>query len=247
MSSLKMIFSQTNLYNPEYANVTMAFILFILSFAAYHFLSLLLKNKMNKWEKLEVSFASTISQRIIGFIFFGFIPLVIFSSIQNIRFQNYGINIQNVEQSLIWIGLFTPLILLFNFFIAAKESNLQNYPQIRIKNWNTKSLVINFTTWLIYLFAYEAFFRGLLLFSLYYTFGMTAAIIVNIILYTLAHIPKGRKEMIGSIPFGLILCLITLNTGSFFAAFMIHGLMAISYEFFSIKAHPEMSIKNKIL
>lgn len=247
MNRIQQIFSPPDLYNPEYANVAIAFGLLIAGFAAYHFLSLLLTHKMKKWEMPNISFASAISQRILGFVFFGLIPLLIFYSFQNLRFQNYGINVQNFEQSLIWLGLFAPLILLVNFFMAGKESNLQHYPQIRIKHWDTRSLIINFTTWLIYLFAYEAFFRGLLLFSLYYTFGIATAIVVNIILYALAHIPKGRKEMIGSVPFGLILCLITFHTGSFFAAFMIHGLMAISYELFSIMAHPEMSIKNKIL
>lgn len=247
MNSIQQIFSQPEFYDPEYANVTIALSLFISGFAAYHFLSLLLSNKLKKWEKPKFSFASTISQRILGFVFFGLVPLVIFYSFQNIRFQNYGLNVQNFEQSLLWLGLFTPMILLVNFFMAGKESNLQNYPQIRIKNWDTKSLIINFTTWLIYLFAYEAFFRGFLLFSLYYTFGVTTAIVVNTILYVVAHIQKGRKEMIGAVPFGLILCVITLQTGSFFAAFMIHGLMAISYDLFSIRAHPDMSIKNKIL
>ncbi len=247
MNGIEEIFTRSFVYNEKYTNVALAFTLLIIGFAGYHYISLFLKDKLNKWENPEICFASTVGQRITGFIFFGLIPLIIFYSFQNISFQEYGINLHNLYRSLIWVGIFAPLIVLGNYFMTGKMPNLQNYPQIRIKNWNTRWLSINFITWLIYLFAYEAFFRGLLLFSFYYTFGATTAIIVNIILYLLAHLPKGTKEMIGSVPFGLILCIITLNTGSFMAAFLIHGIMAISYDFFSIKAHPEMSIKNKHL
>ncbi|KXB08700.1 hypothetical protein AKJ55_00490 [candidate division MSBL1 archaeon SCGC-AAA382M17] len=247
MNNILKICNQLFLYNAEYTNVSLAIILLILGFAGYHYVSLFLKDRLNRWKKLEITFTSTIVQRLTGFVFFGLIPLIIFTSIRNISFQKYGFNIQNLDQSFIWLGIFIPLILLINYFMASKEINLQNYPQIRIKNWSTKFLIINFITWLIYLFAYEAFFRGFLLYSFYYTFGISTSIVVNIILYAMAHLPKGSREMIGSIPFGLVLCMITINTGSFLPAFLIHGIMAISYEFFSIKAHPEMSIKNKSL
>lgn len=248
MGDTTNIFIQSSfLNNTEYANAALAFSLFILGFAGHHYISLLLKNILNRWKNLETSFVSTVGQRITGFFFFGLIPLVIFSYIQKTSFQLYGINIQNFDQSLVWIGVFAPLILLVNYFLAAKETNLRNYPQIRIRHWSTKSLIINFTTWMVYLFAYEAFFRGFLLFSFYYTFGFSTAIVVNVILYALAHLSKGRREILGSIPFGIVLCVITLNTGSFLAAFLIHGIMAVSYDFLSIRAHPEMSIKNKSL
>jgi membrane protease YdiL (CAAX protease family) len=184
-------------------------------------------------------------QRITGFIFYGFIPLSIFYYIQSIGIQDYGINLFSPQRSLIWVGIFAPLIVLVNYFFSGKESNLRHYPQIRLKIWNSKDLMINFLTWLIYLFAYEAFFRGLLFFAIFHTLGVIAAIAINVLFYALAHLPKGRKETFASIPFGIVLCLITLDTGSFLAAFIIHGIMAISYEFFSIKAHPEMSITNK--
>ena len=247
MNGIEEIFTPSFIHNAKYANAALAFTLLIIGFTGHHYVGLFLKDKLNKRENPKITFASTVGQRITGFIFFGVIPLTFFYSFQNISFQEYGINIHNLYQSLIWVGIFAPLIVLGNYFMTGKTSNQQNYPQIRIKNWNHWLLSINFITWLIYLFAYEAFFRGLLLFSFYYTFGATTAIIVNIILYVLAHLPKGTKEMIGSVPFGLILCIITLKTGSFVAAFLIHGIMAISYEFFSIKSHPEMSIKNKRL
>lgn len=244
MNGIEQIFSPSFLYNTSYANAGLATALFIAGFGGYHYISLFLRNRAYRLTTLESSFASAVSQRITGFVFLGFIPMVLFVHIQDISLQKYGINLHNLEDSLIWIGIFAPVIILVNYFIAGKGTNLQKYPQIRLKTWSAQSLIINFSTWVIYLFAYEAFFRGLLLFSFYYTFGIKTAIIVNIILYALAHLPKGNREIIGSVPFGLVLCLITLSTESFFAAFLIHGIMAISYEFFSIKAHPEMSIKN---
>ncbi|MFW5916421.1 MAG: CPBP family intramembrane glutamic endopeptidase, partial [Bacteroidota bacterium] len=219
--------------------------LLIIGFSGYHYVSLFLNNRAKRWKKTEEDYISIIGQRLIGSVFLGVIPILIFVLLQDNNFRNYGINLYNFDQSLIWISIFAPLIVMMNCFLAGKQSKSDDYPQIRIKNWNPRTLIINFTTWLVYLFAYEAFFRGLLLFSFYYTFNSITAVVVNVILYAFVHLPKGLREMLGSVPFGIILCVITIKTGSFLAAFLIHGIMAISYEFFSIKANPEMSIKNK--
>ena len=143
-----------------------------------------------------------------------------------------------------WILVFIPPILLMNYFIARKPSNLKVYPQIRMHDWDVRALLINFTAWGMYLLGYEMLFRGFLLFSLYHAFGAPIAIILNVVLYALAHMPKGVREMSASVPFGIILCWITLSTGSFLGAFVIHAALALSNEFFSIRAHPDMRIKS---
>ena len=154
MNGIEQIFSPSFLYNTRYANAGLAIGLFIVGFAGYHYISLFLRNWAYRLTTLESSLVSAVSQRITGFVFLGFIPMVLFVHIQNISLQKYGINLHNLEVSLIWIGIFAPIILLVNYFIAGKASNLQNYPQIRLRTWSVQSLIINFSTWLIYLFAY---------------------------------------------------------------------------------------------
>jgi len=40
-----------------------------------------------------------------------------------------------------------------------------------------------------------------------------AAIIINTILYSATHFYKGVQEVIGAIPLGIVLCLLTIDTG----------------------------------
>jgi membrane protease YdiL (CAAX protease family) len=86
-------------------------------------------------------------------------------------------------------------------------------------------------------------FRGLLFFSFIRFIGNLPAIVVNVFIYALVHIHKGFKETLASIPFGIILCLMTLSTGSIWAAFIVHIILALSNEWISFHLNPEMSIK----
>src|SRR5690348_6476804 len=63
---------------------------------------------------------------------------------------------------------------------------------------------------LLYLISYECFFRGSLLMSLCLLAGVTWGVIINISLYTLVHILKGKKEILACIPFGLLVCVFTV-------------------------------------
>ncbi len=114
------------------------------------------------------------------------------------------------------------------------------YPQIRDNPWTIKTVVINAGSWLAYLIAYEFLFRGLVLFTLYSALGFWPAIVITTSLYVLVHIPKGLKESIGAIPFGLVLGLITLEAGSIWPAFFIHAILALSTDHFALRAHPDM-------
>jgi membrane protease YdiL (CAAX protease family) len=126
------------------------------------------------------------------------------------------------------------------YFSAKKEKNLVNYPQIRAKVWSKKLKTRNAIGWAAYLFGYEMLFRGVLLFPLYHEFGIWPAIAVNIALYSATHIPKGLDETIGAIPLGLVLCILTLLTGTIWIAFILHVIMAWTNTFTALKFNPDM-------
>ena len=83
---------------------------------------------------------------------------------------------------------------------------------------------------IVFLIVYEWFFRGLLLIKSCELFGNVNAVVINILLYTLAHFHKGKKEIIGCIPFGLLLCAFTIWWQSIWPAVAIHLLLASRYE-----------------
>lgn len=90
--------------------------------------------------------------------------------------------------------------------------------------------VIHFTLRSLFLASYEWFFRGCLLFSCVHLFGITPAIVINLALYAFIHSFNGKKELYGSIPFGLILCVFTLWYQSVWPAILLHLLLSLSYE-----------------
>jgi len=231
--------------DPEYSISLLALLALIVGFLGYHFLgSWLMRNLGHEQRKdTPALFMAHLLRRMLGFTLMGLMPLVLFYYVFELPYQEYGINMRQAGHSALWIVVFLPPIIAMNYYVAGKPSNLEQYPQVRIIKWDLKDLLFNFLSWMLYLLGYEMLFRGFLLFSFYHAFGLTTAVVVNVVLYALAHIPKGLREMAGSIPFGVILCLITLGTGSFFAAFVLHTMMALSNEFFAIRSHPDMRIK----
>lgn len=83
-----------------------------------------------------------------------------------------------------------------------------------------------------FLVCYEWFFRGCILFSCIENFGVLAAIIINLVLYILIHSFHDKKEMLGSIPFGLILCVFAIWYQSAWPAILLHLLLSFSHELF---------------
>lgn len=220
----------------------LAVILLTTGFVIYYFTSIYLKNFFKQIPKHKVpSFYYYIYQRFLGFFIFGLIPATVFLVLQSKSLTKYGLNLNQLNISLIWTFLLGLVIFIVNYYLAGKKHNLKNYPQIRWNYWTRYKLLINCATWMLYLFGYEFMFRGLLLFSFYYAYGTGIAIAVNCALYSLVHIPKGKKETLGAIPLGIVLSLVTLNTGSIFVAFVFHVIMALSNDYFAIKSHPSMT------
>jgi membrane protease YdiL (CAAX protease family) len=82
----------------------------------------------------------------------------------------------------------------------------------------------------LYLFVYELWFRGFLLFESINLFGIPAAISINIFLYTLLHIFKSKKEILACIPFGLILCFLSIYFNAAWPAIILHIGFSLFFE-----------------
>ena len=114
------------------------------------------------------------------------------------------------------------------------------YPQIRAELWTRKTIAAETLTWALYLLGYEILFRGLLLFTLAGSVGIWTAIAINTALYSATHIPKGMAETFAAIPFGVILCIMTLLSGSIWIAFVVHLVNALTISLAALKFNPEM-------
>lgn len=172
-------------------------------------------------------------QRIWGFVLFGLIPLLIFWLRGN-SVSDFGLRFQSGTKTLLWTVGLGVVIVAMNYFVGRTPSNLVMYPQIRLKNWSVKVVVASAATWVLYLLAYEFMFRGWLFFTCLESMGPELAIVVNVSLYSLVHVPKGLNETVGAIPFGVLICWLTLQTGTIWIAFLVHTIMALSNEWFSL-------------
>jgi membrane protease YdiL (CAAX protease family) len=173
-------------------------------------------------------------------LLFGVVPVLVIVLLLESPLSDYGLAAINLKESLIWAGALSLIIILFNFFNSRSHDNIKSYPQIRKKSWSFSLFFLSAVSWIVYLFSYEFLFRGFLLFSCERTFGIWLAITINVAFYAAAHIPKGMKETLAAIPFGIILCWLTLRTQTIWVAFISHAVLALSNEWFSILAHPEM-------
>ena len=234
--------SNTSLY------VFWSVIVVTVSFLSYHFItsSGKFKKRVSKYfGKKRAKVKIIVIQRLLGLIFFGLIPGIVSGCILKTSLSEMGLNTYNFTESLKWIGIISPIILIMNYLNAGNKDNLAMYPQIRKKKWNTGLLVLSALSWITYLIGYEFMFRGFLLFNLYNTIGILPAITINTSIYALVHVPKGLKEAIGAIPLGIVLCILTLNTGSIIIALVVHIIMALSNEWFSLIASSKMKFVKK--
>ncbi len=220
------------------------------SFLCYYFISesKAFKNEMfSNMSKRKSQIYSVYAQRLLGVLFFGIIPFFIVTIFSKRGVEFYGVNFHNFQISAYWILGLSPLLLIMNYFNSKKADNLQLYPQIRAKDWNINTLITSALTWILYLAAYEFMFRGFLMFVCLQYLGVWSAIALNLAIYSLVHVPKGIKEAVGALPLGLVLGIITVQTSSILVAFVVHIVLALSNEWFSLKAHSDISLKiNKL-
>lgn len=217
-----------------------------IAFAIYHFLNH--DDRVRNWISDRAGEADApvrviVFQRLSGLIIMGLIPLAVAMATTGEGFSYFGLNFANLDQVLFWTLCASVILLPVGYFNARRADNQAMYPQMRLSEWSYGLLLWSNFTWALYLLGYEILFRGILFFPILDQYGLVVAISVNAAVYSLAHIPKGMKETLGAIPFGIIVCLAAWKTGNIWFPFLVHTLMALSNEWFSIFLNPSMHLK----
>lgn len=184
-----------------------------------------------------------IFSKVFGFIVLGLIPLILcLALLPDHRISYYGLSFRTdtLLLTLLTTAALSVIVFPMASFSARKPKNLENYPQIRSRNWTMKTVWATIIGWTIYLFGYELLFRGVLLMPVAAALGAWPAIAINVALYSATHVPKGLEETIGAIPLGLVLCVITLATGTIWTAFLVHLVMAVTNCLTAMKYHPDI-------
>ena len=115
--------------------------------------------------------------------------------------------------------------LIFGYFTAGKiitkQSNVFTFPSFR----STYILIR-----IVHLILYEFFFRAVLLSACIKWMGVIPAVLTNLLLYSVIHWHSSRNEIIGTIPFGLLLCILTISFNSIWPAIIMHLALAMGHE-----------------
>ena len=161
-------------------------------------------------------------KHLIGIVLFGILFYTIFPDL------SYLVNVIEIPK------LFVLITLLFVFFLCALLSNIavKQYKKNNdpVSPYSFSKAWVYFSIRITFLLCYEFFFRGVLLFKFLAISNLYLSIVYATILYVLIHIFDSKKEIVGAIPFGIVLCLFTYLTCSVWYAFFIHIALSAVYE-----------------
>lgn len=164
---------------------------------------------------------------LIGAIWLGFVPVIMLKN----SISNVLIDPKTIEANTIVLYVLTFIAILF---IAFKQSTHAHKKREKSSgssiHLSAFFFISYFITRAIFLFSYELWFRGGLLFETTANIGMPLAIITNIFLYVLLHIFNSRKELLACIPFGIAACLFCFVFNAAWPAIMLHTGFSLGYE-----------------
>ena len=166
-----------------------------------------------------------------GILFYGIIP--------ELRFLVDSIIIPKLHILFAFFG-----IIFLCAFLSKFSANKYQRENTFKSHYNFSNAWIYFIIRFTFLLCYEFFFRGVLLFKFLEITSLSTAILYGTLLYILIHIFDSRKEIIGTIPFGIVLYLLTYFTNSIWYAFFIHLSLSAVYE---ISVFYCLTLKKQIL
>jgi hypothetical protein len=111
---------------------------------------------------------------------------------------------------------------------ARKEAATSVTPFSQLLGWPFQLVYLLFR--LFFIAAYENWFRGFLLIDSLALLPLAAAVALNGCLYAALHCVNGKKEMIGCLPFGCLLCGLCIWWGATWPAIFIHLMLTLGYE-----------------
>lgn len=175
-------------------------------------------------------------KHILGIFLFG---IVFYAVLPDFRYLIYNVEIPRP---------FLLIVFLITLFLSIYISKISVKKQLlKIENvscYDISNAWVYFTIRFVFLLCYEFFFRGILLFKFLEFNSLFSAILFVTILYVLIHIFDSRKEILGAIPFGIILCLFAFYTNSIWYVFFIHLALSAIYE---ISMFYYLTLKNNLV
>ena len=128
-----------------------------------------------------------------------------------------------------WLLMLPLIVLALQFFPTFQ----QKYPLSDVAGTNWKVFIAYEISYGVYMFCWEFFFRGFMLFGLERRFG-NYSILIQTIPFVVKHASKPFAEAMGSVGTGVALGVLALETRSFIYGAAVHWLVAMSMDVFAL-------------
>ena len=208
------------------------YLLLIHSLSYFPFLFLLYRARRKKGLRLfdDNGFAANMpilfELQVAGIFLFGILPLI-FDHPGSFTF----FNTIEIDRPATWIIVLLVLLSLFITpkILLKKLSSLTN----RANAFVTPGIsfyIAYFMIRTLFIIAYECWFRGFLLMDSITSIGIIWAVMLNISLYAILHIVNGKDEFIAALPYGILLCVLSIWQGAVWPAILIHLALTLPYE-----------------
>ncbi|MCE5314779.1 MAG: CPBP family intramembrane glutamic endopeptidase [Armatimonadota bacterium] len=129
---------------------------------------------------------------------------------------------------------------LFKWYPEFKYRVFADYPRLNPFTTAPMTMLFAEASYGMYMFCWEFFFRGYLLFGLHRSIGWSA-ILVQAIAFGILHAGKPGIEIIASFGAGVILGIIALNAKSFMPGFVLHWVASITFDIMIVAGRPHSS------
>ncbi len=167
------------------------------------------------------------------FITIFLLPVLIIKTIFRESIAGYGLNLKEINFGL-RVTAASIMVMLPVIWIASGTSSFMSaYPLLESSKYDWGKFLLFQAFLLVFVFAWEFFWRGYMLFGLKKEFGYYS-IILQMIPFVILHNGKPFMETSGAIFGGLLLGIIAFRTGSFLYGVVIHYAVLFFIDFFSI-------------
>ncbi|MBL8006674.1 MAG: CPBP family intramembrane metalloprotease [Ignavibacteria bacterium] len=162
------------------------------------------------------------------------LPLLSVKIVFREKLSDYGFTLGDKKFGLITSGIFLAFMLVTVWIVSGSEKFAATYPQggVKVKESLTVFVLYELCI-LIYMFGWEFFWRGYVLFGLKEKFGYYS-VFIQMIPFFILHKGKPEIELFASIFAGLILGIQALRSRSFIYSWILHWLVMLSIDGISV-------------
>lgn len=162
------------------------------------------------------------------------LPIIVGLIGTRMSLKEYGIRLGNIKIGLLFtivaVIFMIPVILVA---VVIYPPFLEKYPFSKAVAISWKSFLLYQLAYGVYMYSWEYFYRGYMLFGLEKRFG-NYSILIQTIPFAVMHFSKPFPEAIGSIFAGVFLGVLALETRSFIYGATIHWLVAMTMDIVAI-------------